>query len=608
MKALRWVRNKIGDAKLKYKMLLSYIVLIIVPIFVIATIIFNQCANQLITNVSYSAEQGYTQTQSFLEYKLSKIMLSSNMVFTNPVINEIMMRPLEGYNLIDQISDMEQLREQLQSYEDKEDVYRVRLYVRDELIYAQDNKNIFSTGGVAETGWYRRTMDARSTKITFLSYEEIAPYEENPVPLLSIARKVTNQQNYRESVGVFRVDFEKEKIVEILQKADPTNDSITFLLAEDGAVVASSRDVPEGWQLQSGDSFLSNLSLDSGSFEEITVEGQTALAQACRLENTEWRMVTVVPYASLIEQIASMRVASYVLALVISVVACAFAVVVSRSITVRVSRLAKRMREIREGHTNVEISNNRKDEIGELYNNYNYLIQRINELLQQQYEMGQELKSAELKALQSQINPHFLYNTLDMINWYGYKKEPEHINAVVTALAKFYKQSLNKGSNIVTVEDELKHVSYYMQIQTLRFSGKIRMRLDCEDEVKEYAIPKITLQPIVENAILHGILEKESREGTVWIQGKRCGGRIVLKITDDGVGMESDVLQELNSELQRGGKSFGLANIQQRIQLLFGMEFGLRFESEKGKGTTVEVCLPAIPFRELRQDTGEYKE
>lgn len=606
MKALRWGRDKIGNLKLIYKMLLSYLILILVPIFVLTTIVFNRCADQLISNVSYSAEQGYEQTRSFLEYKLSKILLASNMIFTNQTINDIMMRSLENYDLIEQISDMEKLRELLQSFEDKEDVYRVRLYVRDELVYSNDKVNIFPISTAEQTDWYKRVMKNITTRVTFLSNEEIERYEDNALPLLSVARKVTNQQNYRESVGVFRVDFEKNKIIDILQKADPTNDSVTFLLAEDGQVVASSGQIPESWKVTEKNSFLSGLVLGNGSFQEIAVEGQTALAQACRLENTEWRMVTVVPYASLIKQINSLRAGSYALALIVSVVASICAVFVSRSITVRVSRLAKRMKEIREGNTNVGISNNRKDEIGELYNNYNYLIGRINELLQQQYEMGQELKSAELKALQSQINPHFLYNTLDMINWYGYKKEPEHINAVVTALAKFYKQSLNKGSNIVTIEDELKHVFYYMQIQTLRFSGKIQMKMDCEDEIKEYAIPKITLQPIIENAILHGILEKESREGVIFIQGRRIGGRIILKVIDDGVGIDEEVLQELNGEMKKEGKGFGLANIQQRVQLLFGMEFGLHFMSEKGKGTTVELCLPAIPYRELRQnDTGQ---
>ena len=606
MKALRWARDKIGNLKLIYKMVLSYLILILVPIFVLTTIVFNRCADQLISNVSYSAEQGYEQTRSFLEYKLSKILLASNMIFTNQTVNDIMMRSLENYDLIEQISDMEKLRELLQSFEDKEDVYRVRLYVRDELVYSNDKVNIFPISTAEQTDWYKRVMKNITTRVTFLSNEEIERYEDNALPLLSVARKVTNQQNYRESVGVFRVDFEKNKIIDILQKADPTNDSVTFLLAEDGQIVASSGQIPESWKVTEKNSFLSGLVLGNGSFQEIDVEGQTALAQACRLENTEWRMVTVVPYASLIKQINSLRAGSYALALIVSVVTSICAVFVSRSITVRVSRLAKRMKEIREGNTNVGISNNRKDEIGELYNNYNYLIGRINELLQQQYEMGQDLKSAELKALQSQINPHFLYNTLDMINWYGYKKEPEHINAVVTALAKFYKQSLNKGSNIVTIEDELKHVFYYMQIQTLRFSGKIQMEMDCEDEIKEYAIPKITLQPIVENAILHGILEKESRKGVIFIQGRRIGGRIILKVIDDGVGIDEEVLQELNGEMKKEGKGFGLANIQQRVQLLFGMEFGLHFMSEKGKGTTVELCLPAIPYRELRQnDSGQ---
>lgn len=523
------------------------------------------------------------------------------MLFTNPTMNEIMIKPLTDYDSIQQVADMMTLRELLQSYQDDQDVYRIRLYVRDELIYANDLENLFPIGAAMNTAWYQKTVSGGSTAAAFLSGEDIDPYEKNDVSLLSIARRVTNQQNYRESVGVFRVDFEQEKIVSILRKADATSDSLTFLLSENGGLVASSGAPEETRGITGSAAFLTDLDMEAESFQEMTVAGNKALVRASQLPNTGWRMITVVPYASFMNQIDSLRNASFVLAGIISSVACVFAVFFSRSITVRLTRLAKRMGEMRGGNTQIDIPNDRHDEIGELYSSYNYLVERLNELLQEQYEMGQELKNAELKALQSQINPHFLYNTLDMINWYGYKKEPEQINAVVTALAKFYKQSLNKGSGVVTVADELKHISYYIQIQRLRFSDHIQFHVTVAEDVLDNAIPKITLQPLVENAILHGILEKEDRSGTIAVHGERRGALVVLSVTDDGVGMEEFEQEGINGgERESAAGGYGLMNIDQRIKLLFGESYGLRFSSVPGHGTKVEIHLPVQPLRELR--------
>ena len=239
MKGLDWAKNFFGDMKLKYKMLLSYVVLIVAPIFILTSIVVGKCAGQLLSDVSYSAEQGYEQTRSFLEYKLSKIMLASNMIFTSQTVNEIMMRPLSGYEISDQISDMVRLREYLQSFQDKEDVYQVRLYVRDDLIYADDRQNLFPMSLAEGTAWYEKNKALGNVKAAFLSYQDIEPYEQNEEPLLSVSRMVVSQQNYRKSLGVFRVDFKRENLERILQKADPTNDSRTFLLSEEGDLVVS---------------------------------------------------------------------------------------------------------------------------------------------------------------------------------------------------------------------------------------------------------------------------------------------------------------------------------------------------------------------------------
>ena len=207
--------------------------------------------------------------------------------------------------------------------------------------------------------------------------------------------------------------------------------------------------------------------------------------------------------------------------------------------------------------------------------------------------MGKEVKNAELKALQSQINPHFLYNTLDMIKWMCYAGRTADIERAVASMAKFYKITLSRGRNIVTVRDELEHSREYVNIQNMRFGDRITLKVAVPEELMDVPIPKITLQPLIENAILHGILETEDETGTVTISGTVEKDSMIITVTDDGVGMEEDQISRLFSASEAGGNgsSYGIRNIRQRIRLLYGNDSDILFTSRPGEGTEVKILL-----------------
>ena len=185
----------------------------------------------------------------------------------------------------------------------------------------------------------------------------------------------------------------------------------------------------------------------------------------------------------------------------------------------------------------IQVGREYHDEIGQLVTHYNEMADKMDELMQEQYALGQEKMGAELKALQSQINPHFLYNTLDMINWMAQKNETDNIRSVVQAMSGFYRLTLSKGHDIVTIADEVKMCDAYMEIQRRRYRGKILYEAEVDREILDCLIPKITLQPFLENAIIHGISEKEDGRGMVILNGWMEDGRITLSVTDDGPGM-----------------------------------------------------------------------
>ena len=314
------------------------------------------------------------------------------------------------------------------------------------------------------------------------------------------------------------------------------------------------------------------------------------------INKTDWHLVTILPEASVIAEINSQRIYLSLILIVCGGTSIALAFYFVNSINKRLSKVISGMHSVQSGNLEHYIENDSNDELGELIDSYNYMIGKMSILIEDQYKLGKSVKNAELKALQSQINPHFLYNTLDMINWMSYKKMNKEISVAVNTLAKFYKLSLNKGKDLVSIKDELQHSNLYVNIQNMRYNDRISLRINVDEEVSTYLIPKITLQPILENAINHGILGKGEGNGIISILGYSSNSDIVLIIADDGIGIKEDKLHLLLSNNLSSAKwsGYGLKNINKRIKLLYGKNYGLSFQSNYGHGTKVKIKIPKI--------------
>ena len=201
------------------------------------------------------------------------------------------------------------------------------------------------------------------------------------------------------------------------------------------------------------------------------------LVDTALIDKTDWYIVNVVPYKSFISKINGQRIYLIMIVIIFGGISLSLAFYFANSINKRISKVVEGMRGVHVDNLDKFIENDSEDELGELINNYNYMISKMSVLIDEQYKSGKEVKNAELKALQAQINPHFLYNTLDMINWMSYKNMNKEISTAVKSLAKFYKLSLNKGKDIVSIEDELAHTSLYVQIQNMRYNNRITLNL-----------------------------------------------------------------------------------------------------------------------------------
>ena len=291
-----------------------------------------------------------------------------------------------------------------------------------------------------------------------------------------------------------------------------------------------------------------------------------------------------------------MVVCSILIAVLIAVVAVSAVMIVS-GILQPIRQLNSVTEKIAQGDFNARAQVNSDDEVAELAVSFNKMAGNMQSLIDKVKEDERKMRKADLRLLQEQIQPHFLYNTLDTIVWLIESNEPDEAVTMVVTLSDFFREILSKGKEFISIKEEEKHISSYLQIQEMRYRDILEYDIQLDQVIYKYQILKLTLQPVVENALYHGIKYKRAK-GCIHIHGEKEGEIIRLTVRDDGVGMDEEELEQLRQQIekpcQETEKGFGLANVNERIHMYFGYEYGMKIESEKGKGTTVEIVIPAI--------------
>jgi two-component system sensor histidine kinase YesM len=320
-------------------------------------------------------------------------------------------------------------------------------------------------------------------------------------------------------------------------------------------------------------------------------------------EYTQWNTVGVFPLNEIMRQVSTIRYYSLIIAGVTVLVALLVSVFFTSSIARPVIKLRSLMKEAEEGNLGVRFEGRQEDEIGYLGKSFNTMIEEVQKLLDMVYREQQSKREAELKILQEQIKPHFLYNTLDTIQWMAQEHGAADIVKVVGALTSLFRIGLSRGKEMIRVSDEMEHVRSYLIIQKTRYEDKFDFSVCMDDSVLSLLVLKLTLQPLVENAIYHGIKERRGH-GCIKVEAARRDGMLVLRVADDGVGMSAETLASVRALLasppaEKGQKlGYGISNVNERIQLSFGKKYGLSFDSSPDLGTTVEILHPLVTTEE----------
>lgn len=586
--------NRFSNLSIRYKLFASYLLVITIPFLLLLFIHITMTQKENKDAAVYSSHKMLDETKSYLEYKSQALTEVLNFIAFNALVQSNVSADSRQYEDINKWHmDALQLSRLVNQFRYNDDIDSIQVFMRQGLAGATENADFLNMRRYESEEWYQR-FAASNSAFAWIPSTSVDAAEG--ITELTILRKVPNAHNIKQFDGIVRAKVNSKAMQSVLDHAILTPHASAYLFNDEGQLLSqadSNRDLA---------SPITDIRLllstdESGASyynDNYSMGGKRHLLGVQQIPNTDMKVALIVPYSDILQSSTKARNRIISIFLLVVPLMLPLSFFVAASATKRIRQLILHVRKVKNGKFQIAALPANEDEIGELTHNFNVMVQNMSGLIDETYTLGREVKNKELQALQAQINPHFLYNTLDLINVMAIESGSRDIKRVVDELAVFYKLSLSNGKEYVTLESELQHIEAYVRIQNMRFGDGIRLELEVPRELYDCELPKILLQPIVENAILHGIMEKDSEEGTIRVSAWEDKGDTVIELSDDGVGMDAANLATIFSG--HSGKSvgggYGVRNIEERLRLSYGALYGMKFESTLGIGTRILLRVP----------------
>lgn len=602
---MKWFRYYVYDMKLKYKLVLSYLLIIIVPM--IASFLFfrYRFIDRLRDNTLSMEQTIMEQTAGSIEFYMNQIEEVAEIAAQSEILQGILASSEEDMNAAmrsqKRTDSITTYLQNISSRINGNVIQNIRIYCESDLPLFQyqtiTKYGVFESMEKIETSlWYGLFQRENSPEQIVAAPFSMNSWEIQEVGKISLVKKVQYYVNGEKKHAFIAVYFNHDYLSNILNGYGNYAHSCIYLVDERESIVSI---VYEDEMMQY---ILYYKDIDSvlGEEKNFVLLDYGDMAAWTIFDNigyTKWKLVLLISEDAITgaaEKDSGIFMGAY---MGITLILCLIVILLSNTMTKRITVLKNHMKNAKENPPKPLMIQEQGDEIGELIGSYNHMAKEINELLCEKVKNAREISRIELKSLRAQINPHFLYNTLDMISWYMKRGESQEATNAIQALAKFYKLSLNNGKLMTTVENEVTLLEKYIEIQSKRVRSPIDLFVDIPEEMLDREIPQFILQPIVENSLKHGILEKEDSSGCItvsgWLEEKKMG----IIIADDGVGMEQEEIDKLfylhsDVEKKENGNHMGIHNIYMRLLLLYGEDgFSMQYSSRKGEGTQVELHL-----------------
>ena len=439
--------------------------------------------------------------------------------------------------------------------------------------------------------WYTNAVDNYNQYCLTSSHVQHVIKGQRPW-VITLSREIHNFYGTGNSDGVVFIDLNYNAIIDLCEQNSIGDKGYVFILDQDGNIVyhPSQQQLYNELQTENIDTVM-----NADSDIVVTREGDDEkIYTLSHSETTGWTIVGCVNMAELLKDSREANNIYVMTAIVLVAIAMILSSFIARSITLPIQKLRDSMKKVQEGDFKAaDVVITSQNEIGSLTTSFNAMTHRIEELMEENVKEQEQKRKIELKALQSQINPHFLYNTLDSIIWMAEGKKYEDVVLMTASLARLLRQSISNEDETVLIGQEIQYVKSYLTIQKMRYKDKLEFEINVDPFINSVHIVKLVLQPIVENAIYHGLKYKESK-GLLTVTGYQKNQNAVIEITDDGVGMDEETLNHIfeKHKVNYRSNGVGVYNVQKRLCMYYGKEYGLHYESEPGHGTTVTETIP----------------
>ena len=588
------VHVKQRHMKLGTKTTLMNMITVFVPL-IVSLFLFNAFTTKSVyESIQTQAMNSYTQLFSVISNKIETIRQSALLIQIDANARSLLQGSLWDADRQTLVRVKSYVNHTINYVEDI-NVWdaRVHMYIDTPNDILFDNLRFYPASDVTGTDWYD-SMVTQPYKNSW--YSAVRP--DIQVDDLFYLVRVCDPQKIDETTAISQFVLSRESLKDDMRQFLPAYRGTCLVLMNENGIIAQ---VGNGDEAGVNPQYNTAVGFDymtNGVYEE---NGKRYNVQARSFKGNAWQLAMYMPTESSLITLLnnSQWIFFLALAIVCGVIVCIISVHYSNRIVQRITLVSNGMNDMRNEGLLTLPEPEIKDEMGVLIDSYNRLSNELRRMNEERARAVVNQHKAELRILQAQINPHFLYNTLEMINYFSMVNDPGSVEKIVLLLSRFYKLCLNHGAEFCTFKEEVDLTLIYWTIQSIRYKGKLNLVKNIPSELDAYIVPHIILQPIVENAIHYGIMSRDDTNGTVVISAKKENGVLSIEITDNGVGMSKEKLLQVTEGMLYTGQSqiedshYGLHNINERIRGHYGESFGLSFVSSPGAGTTVVIRIPA---------------
>lgn len=576
------------NMELKNKLIILFLVIAVIPLGVLGTFSYYKSSSVIQEKVCQTILENLSQVNYSINYFVRDIEQLSMYIYANAEIQEVLSKPADR-SMEEKYEDEKRVGKILEAFLGFKN-WDIEIYI------LGANGDRYFTGDLLPDpyseynenwGLFRKARLAGGNVVwdTHYSMKKIDDFGA----VLSSGRMLKNIATNR-PLGYLVIDIMEQALADKYNKAHLYPGGQIYLLDRNGYVISSMPSKqPIGTKLN--ESYLSKVLEGKSGFFQVGGGNRADMVIYDTSEATGFKLISVVPVGEVTRESLSIRNLTLFIMVLGIFISYWLAYMLSINVTHPLRKLRSLMRLVENGNLDVSFVSKTKDEVGQLGQSFNTMVTQIKLLINEVYEKQLKVREAELKAVQAQFNPHFLYNALDSINWMARLHNIDEISRTVVSLGELLRFSIRKGKTFIQIGEDIQQIKNYLTIQKIRYGDKFEVVLDIDPDIEPLYTLKLLLQPLVENAIIHG-LEPKQGKGTLRITGRKADGRVRFIVQDDGVGFDCGGPICGEGAMRSDNTGLGLENLRKRLELYFGGEASLEIESVPGEGTTVQLEIP----------------